>query len=168
MAEIVVELLTKAHDRKSFDCGRDAQNSFLKERARKHADKNFSKTWVAVHEGAPTILGYVTLSMGSVQFENVSEAIRASLPKYPIPVLHVGQLATDLRFQGHRVASFLLRFAALQGIRASKTVGCYALELFADNEIAHAFYLRQGFLELAPGSPRLYQSIASLELSLQN
>ena len=163
MAEVVVELLTKAHDRKSFDCGRDAQNSFLKERARKHADLNYSKTWVAVHEGEPTILGYVTLSMGSVAFEHVTEEITARLPKYPMPVLHLGQLATDKRFQGKGVAPFLLRFASEQAISISKSVGCFALELEADNDKARDSYLKRGFLELMPGASRLYQTVETLE-----
>lgn len=163
---VVVELLTKAHDRKSFDCGRDAQNSFLKERARKHADINFSKTWVAVREGESTILGFVTLSMGLVGFEDMDEEVRGRLPRYPIPVLHVGQLATDIRFQGKGVGMLLLRFAAEQAIKASKTVGCYAIELQADNSVARDFYLRHGFLELSPGSMRLYQSIGALEKAM--
>lgn len=163
MPEIVVDLLSRVHDRKSFDCGRDAQNSFLKERARKHAELNFSKTWVAVREGESKILGYVTLSMGSIVFENISEEMRAKLPKYPMPVLHMGQLATDIRYQGKGVASCLLRFAAEQAIVAAKSVGCFALELQADNESARAFYLAQGFLELKPGSSRFYQAIETLE-----
>ena len=167
MAEIVVELLCKAHDRKSFDCGREAQNTFLKERARKHAELNFSKTWVAVREGDPLILGYVTLSMASVLFENISEEFRAKLPKYPMPVLHVGQLATDTRYHGKGIGPFLLRFAAEQAISASKSVGCFALELEADNKKAHGFYINHGFLELKPGASRLYQTIETLEKALQ-
>jgi GNAT superfamily N-acetyltransferase len=163
VAEVVVELLSKAHDRKSFDCGREAQNTFLKERARKHADLNYSKTWVAVFEGEATILGYVTLSMGSVSFENVNEAIRAKLPRYPMPVLRVGQLATDLRYQGKGIGPLLLRFACEQAVSAASSVGCFAIELEADNERARAWYLKRGFLELTPGGTRLYQSTATLK-----
>jgi ribosomal protein S18 acetylase RimI-like enzyme len=166
VAEIVVELLTKAHDRKSFDCGRQAQNSFLKERARKHAELNFSKTWVAVRERETAILGYVSLSMGSVAFEQVTHEIRARLPKYPMPVLHVAQLATDKHYQGKGVGPFLLRFAAEQAISISKSVGCFALELEADNEKARAFYQKHGFLELMPGAARLYQTVETLEKAL--
>lgn len=163
MERIVVELLTKTHDRKSFDCGRDSQNSFLKERARKHAELNYSKTWVAVRKDDPTILGYVTLAMGGIGFENVTDEIRARLPKYPMPVLHVGQLATDYRYQGKGIGPRLLRFAAEQAIMASKSVGCFAIELEADNERARQWYIRRGFIELSPGACRLYQTVAALE-----
>ena len=163
---VVVELLSKAHDRKSFDCGRDSQNTFLKDRARKHSDINFSKTWVAVTEGSSTILGYVTLSMGAVTFENISDEILTKLPKYPMPVLHVGQLATDIRYQGKGVGSMLLRFAAEQAIKVAMVGGCFGLELEADNEQARQFYLKHGFLELKPGTMKLYQSVTALERSV--
>lgn len=163
MSEVVVELLTEAHDRKGFDCGHEAQNRFLKERARKHASLNYSKTYVAVRTGEATILGFVTLSVGTVAFENLSDEVRTRLPKYPMPILHVGQLATDQRFQGKGVATLLLRFAAEQAIRLSKVAGCYAVELQADNEQARQFYLGSGFVELKPGRARLYQTVAALE-----
>jgi ribosomal protein S18 acetylase RimI-like enzyme len=164
--DVVVELLTKAHDRTSFDCGREAQNTFLKERARKHAELNYSKTWVAIREGEARILGYVTLSMGNVAFENITDDISARLPKYPMPVLHVGQLATDVQFQGKGVGPRLLRFAAEQAIAASKSVGCFAIELEADNERARGWYLKRGFIELKAGGSLLYQPIATLEKAM--
>jgi GNAT superfamily N-acetyltransferase len=165
VAEVVVELLTKAHDRKAFDCGKQAQNDFLKERARKHSDLNYSKTWVAVEQSSPRILGFITLSMGNVAFDNLTEETRRQLPRYPMPTIHVGQLATDHRFKGQGIGSLLLRFGAEKAIEASETVGCYAIELTADSQQAFEFYGRRGFLSLARGSMRLYQSIETLKLA---
>ncbi len=167
MAEVKVELLTSSHDRNSFNCGREAQNTFLRERARKHASQNFSKTWVAVMPGEPTMLGYVTLSMGNISFENLTDELRSELPKYPMPVLHAGQLAVSIHFQGKGIGALLIRFAAEQAIAASKPVGCYAIELVADNDRAREWYLARGFLELKPGGLRLYQSTATLEKALE-
>ena len=168
MATVVVELLTKSHNRTGFDCGRSAQNDFLQQRARKHADLNYSRTWVAVEEGETRILGFVTLSMGSVVFENLTEEIRARLPRYPMPVLHVGQLATAADIQGKGVGSLLLRFAAEKAIEASKSVGCFAIELVADNKAAFDWYQRRGFLQLVGGSLRLYQSVQTLEMAVRS
>ena len=121
---------------------------------------------VAVREGETTILGYVTLSMGNDTFENITDEITARLPKYPMPVLRVGQLATDIQFQGKGVGPLLLRFAAEQAIVASKLVGCFAIELEADNERARNWYLKRGFIELKPGGSRLYLPIATLEKAM--
>jgi len=168
VAEVIVELLTKAHDRSSFDCGREDQNRFLKERARRHAELNYSKTWVAVEQGNAKILGYETISMGSVVFDSIDETVRKILPKYPMPVLHVGQLATDRSYAGRGLGSLLLQFAAKQAIIASRTVGCHAMELIADNQEAYDFYVRRGFIPLAPNSRRLYQSIETLKQALDD
>jgi GNAT superfamily N-acetyltransferase len=157
-----LQLLSRGHDRSAFDCGREAQNLFLKERARKHAELNYSKTWVAVEEGQAKILGFVTLSMGNIVFETLQDELSKRLPKYPMPVLHVGQLATDRTFQGKGIGSLLLRFAAEQAIAASKTVGCYAIELVADNDAAREFYVSRGFVSISPGSMKLYQTIGTL------
>ncbi len=165
MARVVVELLTKAHDRKRFDCGKLEQNEFLKQRARKHAELNYSRTWVAVEEGQSEILGYVTLSMGNIVFENLTDELRAKLPRYPMPVLHVGQLATAASLQGREIGSPLLRFASEKAIEASATVGCFAIELVADNQKAFDWYLRRGFFPRPSARLRLYQSVETLKLA---
>ncbi|HLO97871.1 MAG TPA: GNAT family N-acetyltransferase [Fimbriimonas sp.] len=83
-----------------------------------------------------------------------------------MPVLHVGQLATDVRYQGKGIGPMLLVFAAEQAAKASKSIGCFAIELQADNEAARLFYLKHGFIELKAGSSRLYQSISTLEKAM--
>ncbi len=167
MADVHIELLEKTQDRRSFDCGKPAQNDFLKQRARKHAELNYSKTWVAVEAGADRILGFITLSMGNVAFENLDEQIGKRLPRYPMPVLHVGQLATDLTCQGRGIGSLLLGFAARKAIEASDSLGRFAIELIADSAEAFDYYLRRGFNALCPGSMRLYQSIDALRAAIR-
>jgi len=52
------EILSKDHDRKGFDCGSDALNSYLKKTARQHIDKGIAKTFVIVDDARPgEILG---------------------------------------------------------------------------------------------------------------
>lgn len=163
MAEIVIELLTKDHDRKSFKCKKPEYTDFLQQRARKHAEQNLSKTWVAVEQGGRAILAYITLSMGNVSLEEVGEEIKNKLPRHPIPVLHVGRLATDEQHVGRGLGSVLLQFAAGKAIEASTTIGCFALELTADGEDAFNYYLRRGFLPLKRDTTRLYLPIETLK-----
>jgi GNAT superfamily N-acetyltransferase len=101
--------------------------------------------------------------MGNVLFENLDEEARSRLPRYPMPVLHVGQLATDKHYQGRGIGSLLLSFAARKAVEASATLGCFAIELIADSPEARAYYLRRGFRPLAENSMRLYQSVDSLK-----
>ncbi len=156
MPQIVVELLDKSHDRKSFRCKDESFNDFLTQRARKHAQQNFSKTWVAVEKGSTRILGYITVSMGSVALETADEAVVRSLPKYPIPVAHIGKLAVDQGQESKGIGSLLLRFAIERVIETSESIGVYAIELEAKTEAARRWYLARGFLPLKENTNLLY------------
>lgn len=160
---MVIELLTKEHGRKAFDCGVEGLNDFLKTKARKHAESHLSVTWVEVEEGQKAILGYITISMGNVAFEEVDEEIAKKLPRHPIPVLHVGRLATDVNLQGRGVGTLLLNFAAAKAVEASQNLGCFAVELIAGDQKAYDYYLRRGYLPLKKDTMRLYMPTATLK-----
>ena len=105
--------------------------------------------------------------MGSVVFENLTDEARSRLPRYPMPVLHVGQLAADSSLQGRGIGSLLLKCAAERAIEASETVGCFAIEPIADSDQAFDWYLGRGFSSLNPGSMRLYQGIETLKATVE-
>jgi len=162
LPDVIIELLEKSHDRNSFDCGNDELNSYLKTLARQHQDRGFSKTFVAVEEGHKVVLGYVSLSMGNVVLQDADPSVYARLPKHPIPVLHVGRLATDRRHAGKGIGSMLLTHAADIAISASASMGVYALELDAIDAPAYQYYLRRGFLPLKSNTKRLYAPLATI------
>ena len=54
--------LEKAHDRKSFDCGNDDLNRYLREQARQDAEKRVAAPFVLTQPGRPKVLGFYTLS----------------------------------------------------------------------------------------------------------
>ena len=65
---MIIIPLAPHHDRKGFDCGEEKVNSFLKERARKHAALNLSRTSVLVEdETSPHIMGYHATLVTSVE-----------------------------------------------------------------------------------------------------
>ena len=167
MADVVIEKLSKQHDRAGFDCGVPKLNLFLQQQARSQANQGFGVTWVAVEEGQLTILGYVTVSMGHIEFDHADPAVTARLPRYPIPVIRVGKLATDIKFQGRGIGSLLLAFAARMAISTADKVGCYALELEAADDNVFQYYLKKGFLPLQVGSLRLYQPVETLRSALE-
>jgi GNAT superfamily N-acetyltransferase len=163
MAEVAIELLNKKHERTSFDCGVEELNDYLKTRAGQQSRKNYSKTWVAVPVGYVTVVGYLTLSMGSVELDEISEQLLSRLPRHPMPVLHVGRLAVDLRVQGKGIGSLLLAFACEQCLSLAATVGCYGLQLDAKTPEVMEFYQAKGFQPLSPGSRKLILPIRDIE-----
>ncbi len=66
-----IESLTKHHNRVNFDCGEESLNSFLKQFARQNDERGLGKTFVAAEKETSEILGYYTLSSGSVSSEKV-------------------------------------------------------------------------------------------------
>jgi predicted N-acetyltransferase YhbS len=166
LAKVVVELLDRRYDRKAFDCGRAEETDFLRQRARKHSELGYSQTWVAVEEGSTKILGYISISMGSVSFEAIGAEERSRLPRYPMPVLHIGRLATDLESQGRGVAKLLLRFVLLKAREVSVSLGCYAVEIVARDEVVRDYYLRFGFAPLSEESLNLYLPISAIDAAL--
>jgi GNAT superfamily N-acetyltransferase len=159
----VLELLGPKHDRNSFDCGEPALNHYLQQLARQHAKKNISKTFVVVSKPSPTqILGFYTLSTGSIVRDFLSLADRKKLPNYPIPIARIGRLAIDKSIQGQGLGEELLKNALHRCVNLSKEIGLYGVVVDAKHEKAKAFYLKFGFCELIEHPLTLYLPISTI------
>ena len=95
-----MSLWRRHHDRAGFDCGEDSLNQFLKQRARQNAERNVSVTHVAVPDaGDPSILGYYTLLVRSIEREDFASARK--LPPGEIGVALLARLAVSVEAQGN-------------------------------------------------------------------
>lgn len=158
---MVIEPLTRSHDRAGFDCGGPSLNRFLRETARQYADRDFGVTYVAVsEEGSPKILGYYTLTMAEIASDTVPQK---GLPsRQPIPVALLGRLAVDLQAQGNRVGERLLFDALSSTQQVSYRIGCFAVTVDALTESAKNFYLRYGFVALSNDPFHLYMTLKDI------
>jgi GNAT superfamily N-acetyltransferase len=148
----VIEPLNTSHDRESFDCGEPGLNDFLKRFARQNDEKGLGRTFVAVEAGSHVIKGYHTISTGSLKFDNVPE----KLPRYPIPVAHLGRLAVDVSARGQGLGEYLLLDALARIAAIAEQIGVYAIEVYALSEQAKNFYLKYGFKPLLDDTLHLY------------
>jgi GNAT superfamily N-acetyltransferase len=64
----------------------------------------------------------------------------------PIPVMVLGRLAIDQRFQGRGIGPALLRDAVLRTLQASEIAGIRAILVHAISERARQFYEEWGFV----------------------
>jgi GNAT superfamily N-acetyltransferase len=71
----------------------------------------------------------------------------------PIPVILLGQLAVDSRYQGKGYARSVLFFALTTAVRLSKDIGCFGVITHPLNDEIRAFYQRFGF-EALPFDPK--------------
>lgn len=159
--QFVIELLSKQHKRENFDCGEQSLNDFLHRFARQNSEKGFGRTFVATLPDQKDVCGYYTISSGSISFEIVPE----KLPRYPIPTVHLGRLATDLKMCGQGLGELLLIDALERTVLVAAELGIYAVEFYALTDKAKKFYLKYGFLELQDDEKHLYLPIETLKKS---
>lgn len=156
-----VEVLSRKHFRDNFDCGEESLNEFLRRYARQNNEKGFGRTFVAVLPGESEVLGYYTISSGSISFEIVPQ----KMPRYPIPIIHLGRLAVDVKMHGQGLGEILLINALERIVLIAAQTGVYAVELYALTDGAKRFYLKYGFVELKDDEKHLYLPIETLKNS---
>lgn len=159
-----IEPIARGHKTRGFDCGEADLNSFLTRFALKNDSNDLGRTYVAVRPGESDVVGYYTISSGTVTFDKLPPELK--LPKYPIPTVHMGRLATDLTVQGQGLGEALLFDALGKAALVSKDIGVRAVELIAINQKAKDFYLRYGFQELVDDPLRLYLAIETIREAL--
>ena len=70
----------------------------------------------------------------------------------PVPVMVIGRLAIDLKFQGRGIGTALLKDAVLRTVQAAEIAGIRAILVHAISESAKRFYQKLGFME-SPTNP---------------
>lgn len=146
---VIIDEITRQHDRKAFDCGIDELNQFLQQQARQKTVKHISKTYVACLDHAPTtIIGYHTLTGYSV----ITPPAHRDYKNYPHPLsaVKLARLAVDRSYQGQRLGETLLVDAIRRTVLVAQQIS--AIGLFVDPMIPEVipFYQQYGFLPADP------------------
>ena len=162
----VIESLSREHEREGFDCGEPALNAFLARYARQNEGVGFSRTYVAIPKGERRVVGYHSLSAGAVAFADVPEHLRKRFPRYPIPVAHLGRLATCQSVRGQGLGGILLVDALARSLRVADELGMVAMDVWAKTEQARSFYLKFGFVPLEDDPLHLYLPLATARQAL--
>ena len=149
MSVIIIEEITRQHDRKTFDCGVDELNQYLQQQARQKTVKHVSKTYVACLDSAPaTIIGYHALTGYSV----TTPPAHRDYQKYPYPLsaVKLARLAVDSSHQGRKIGERLLIDAIHRTVLVALQIS--AIGLFVDPMTAKIipFYQQYGFLPADP------------------
>lgn len=162
------EPIGRGHDRGGFDCGSSDLNLYLARYARQNHDSGGAKTFVAASVTEPArILGYYSISPGSVAYAHVPTSLTRRLGRYEVPVFRLGRLAVSLDMQGHRLGSALLFAAGRRALAVAIEVGGVALVVDAKDERAAGWYERFGALRLLDDPLRLILPLATIAASLE-
>ncbi len=139
-----IEKLTRQHPVDDFDCGEDALNRFLSPFAFQNQQASASQTYVGLADRA--IVGFYTLVVAEVAYDDAPERLKKGLARHPVPLMLLARLAVSQMWQGKGVGSGLLKDAMLRTIQAAEIGGIRALAAHAKNDTARAFFEHFGFM----------------------
>ena len=142
--------LDRQHDRQAFDCGEAALNTYLQRFARQNHDNGGAKCFIAAERMTPTrVLGFYTLSPGSIEYARTPAVVRKGLGRYEVPIYRLGRIAVDLSVQGRGLGGGLLLAAGRRCVAVAAEVGGVALLIDAKSDRAATWYESYGAMRLA-------------------
>jgi GNAT superfamily N-acetyltransferase len=141
--------LKATHNVEQFDCGVPALDDWLRRWALKNEENNASRTYVVCD--SDIVVGYFSLASGAIARIDAPKRMQRNMPD-PIPVMVLGRLAVDHRYQNDGIGTDMLRDAVLRVLQAAEIGGIKAILVDAISEEAKRFYASRGFLE-SPTEP---------------
>jgi predicted N-acetyltransferase YhbS len=142
------------HDVESFDCGRPELNRFLKRYAIVNQKANSAQTYVVCR--ANQVVGYYSLTIGSVAYPDAPKRVTKGLARYPVPLMILARLAVDISVQRMGLGAALLKDAMLRTYRAAEIAGVRALFVHAKDDEAKRFYEHFNFRPSPTDTHHLY------------
>lgn len=150
MPTLRIEKLRRGHAVEAFDCGREALNRFLVRYALPNQQAEASQTYVALSDDE--IIGYYTLVVGEVAYDDAPGRLTKGLARHPVPIMLLARLAVGLAWQGKGCGSGLLKDAMLRTLQAAEIAGIRAFAVHAKDDEARAFYEHFDFVA-SPSDP---------------
>lgn len=145
-------------DRKSFDSTSEELNRYFQLQVFQDVKRKVTNCFVLISDQA--IVGYYTLSAGSISLQDLPKETQKKLPRYPtVPVARIGRLALDKKFLKKGLGRLLLIDAIMRIKRAD--IAAYAVIVDAKDEQAVRFYQKYGFLTYSSNAQLLYCPIAN-------
>jgi len=162
--EYAIVLLDRKHDRRSFSCGNVALDRYLHEQASQDVRKRVATVFVLSDAHGDAVIGYYTLTSGSVDLGEWPEALKKKLPLYPVvPVMLLGRLALDKRDQGKGLGEYLLMDALWRCSTVAKEIASLAIIVDAIDDNARRFYEHYGFYAFPKQANKLFLHMQTIQ-----
>jgi GNAT superfamily N-acetyltransferase len=159
-----LERLASHHDLDRFDSGNEELDSWLTRHAWAAQQINTARTFLLLTPDA--IVGYFSLTMGSVLREDAPLKLVRGLPAYPVGMVLLARLAVDRKRQGAGMGGLLLAEALRKAVTAGEAAAARLIVVDAVDEPAARFYARHGFVALPEHPLRLYRRMKDIRTSL--
>lgn len=136
--------LARDHDLAGFDSGVGALDRFLTRSALQGQQAGASQTYVAL-DGSE-IVGFHTLAVGSVGYDDAPPRLVKGMPRHPVPVMVLARLAVAGSHRGRGLGTGLLKDAMLRTLAAADIAGIRAMIVHAKDDATRVFYERFNFV----------------------
>lgn len=164
LAGLRLERLAAGYDIGAFDSGNDELDGWVKRHALAAQQMDSARTFVLIR--GTRVIGYFSLTMGSVLREDAPAKLVRGLPAYPVGMVLLARLAIDTSEQGAGLGGLPLTEALRKAVDAGEAAAARLVVVDAIDEDAVAFYQHHGFV-LAPGHDyRLYRRTKDIRASL--
>jgi ribosomal protein S18 acetylase RimI-like enzyme len=149
--QLRLERLAEAHDVSGFASGNAELDGWLQRHGLAAQLMDSARTFLLTRTGR--VVGYFSLTMGSVRRADAPARLVRGLPAYPVGVVLIARLAVDQRNQGQGLGALLLAEALRKAVAAGEAAAARLVVVDAVDDAAVAFYERHGFIAV-PEHPR--------------
>jgi GNAT superfamily N-acetyltransferase len=139
-----IEKLRSDHAVDGFDCGSEELNRFLLRYALTSQRASSSQTYVGLAN--MSIIGFYTLTVGQVSYEDSPQRLTKGLAHHPVPIMLLARLAVSNKWQKRGIGAGLLKDAMRRTIQAADIAGIRAFAVHAKDEAAQQFYTHFDFI----------------------
>lgn len=163
-APVRIELLTAEHDVARFRCGNVDLDRWLQRHALAAQQMDSARTFVLAR--AERVIGFFSLTMGSVLRQHVPARLVRGLPRYPVGMVLLARLAVDETEHGNGFGALLLAQALVRATAAGEAAAARLVVVDAIDDDAVAFYEHFGFIPAPEHPRRLYRRMKDIRASL--
>jgi GNAT superfamily N-acetyltransferase len=162
---IRLERLGPHHDLSAFDSGNPVLDDWLRRHALAAQQMDSARTFILTRDDR--VLGYFSLTMGSVRRQDAPASLVRGLPAYPVGMVLLARLAVDRTEQGKGLGASLLAEALRKAVSAGEAAAARLVVVDAIDDAAVAFYERHGFVAAPEHPDRLYRRVKDVRASLE-
>ena len=135
-----------------FSCGEESMDAWLRQHALRNQESGASRTFVVTTDDS-CVVGYYSLAAGHLVAIDAVGRFRRNMPD-PLPVVVLGRLAVDIRFQHRGLSRAMVRDALLRTIAAAEQLGIRGVIVHALRNELIDYYRKLGFTS-SPTTPDL-------------
>lgn len=163
---VLLEGLGAHHDVSTFESGNEVLDGWLRRHALAAQRMDSARTFVATRSGR--VIGYFSLTMGSVLRAEAPAKLVRGMPAYPIGVVLLARLAVDQSQQGKGIGATLLAEALRKAVAAGEVAAARLIVVDAVDDDAATFYQRHGFVPVPENPRRFYRRMKDIRASLDS